>query len=88
MRTAITMMLAFTVLAGCGLIADLRPKPPPAARALASRACAAVAQSRMQDAAANGYETDMQRAVFDESYASCVKNEAGRLVPQDPGISR
>jgi hypothetical protein len=29
----------------------------------------------MTDASLNGYETDMQKAVFDGSYASCVDGE-------------
>jgi hypothetical protein len=80
MRTAMMVLLAFTALAGCSLASNFQPKPAPA-RPLASHACAAVAQQRMEDAAANGYGPDLQKAVFNGSYAACVANAAPRPQP-------
>lgn len=83
MRTARTILLLCTGLAGCGFLADSTPKLA-TPRPLASKECAAVAQERMQDAAANGYETEIQKAIFSGSYASCANWDAAHGMPPNP----
>jgi hypothetical protein len=68
------------VLLGCsspGFIGSKAPNGAPAsASSLAAVAvnahCDDVAKSRAEDAAANGYAHDMQKAVYDGTYADCI----------------
>lgn len=62
------LSLAFIGLGGCETISHRAPE-----RHFLSAKCKLVAQSREQDAAANGYEPDIVAAVFEGTYADCVK---------------
>ena len=64
--------LAWIVLSA-GLAGCAAPAPTQTHAPLASKACSAVAQARMNDAAANNYDAAMQEAVFRGSYEECVR---------------
>ena len=42
--------------------------------------CSMVADQRMRDGAANGYDEPLQRAVFRDTYADCVKWNAAHTI--------
>ena len=77
MRLLITAGM-IACLGGC---ASHDPPPP---RQLASKPCARVAESRMDDARVNGYGERAQNIVFRYSYDECVKWEAKGYQPPAP----
>ena len=62
---------------GC---ADSDPPPP----RLASKPCAKVAESRLDDARVNGYGEKAQRDAFRYGYSECVRWEAKGYEPASP----
>jgi hypothetical protein len=65
-------------LSGCGSIpwlgSDNSDRPPAGAQRNGS--CAAIAEQRAQDARYNNYDRDMQRRIYDYTYAECVAGKA------------
>jgi hypothetical protein len=64
----------FIWLSGCGSIpglgsdhADRRP-----ADAQRGNSCTTIAEQRAQDAAYNNYDRDMQKRIYDYTYAECM----------------
>jgi hypothetical protein len=51
---------------------------------LASKRCAKVAEDRTMDGRVNGYDEQLQQAVFRDTYADCVKWEARGFRPVSP----
>ena len=76
MRVIILVAAAFAV-GGCMSSPDQQIHPGPQALT----GCAAVAQDRVNDAAANGYDAVMQEAVYKEAYNSCAGLQVGRKPP-------
>ena len=70
MRILASLLIAST-FSGCASEIAREPIAP----LLSSAKCAAVAQQRMQDAAANGYDGNVLKASFDFTYTDCVKWE-------------
>ena len=73
MRSVVLAIAAFAV-AGCASSggAPIHPAPP------ALTGCAAIAQDRVNDAAANGYDAVMQDVVYKDAYNSCAALEIKR----------
>jgi hypothetical protein len=63
-------MIAIIGLGGCATTIYREPVHHPS-----SGKCAAAAEQRKQDAAANGYDDSLQKIIFDGAYADCVKWE-------------
>ena len=64
----------FLWLSGCSTIPGLgsgNADGPPAG-AQRDNSCATVAEQRAQDGAYNNYDRDMQRRIYDYTYAECV----------------
>jgi hypothetical protein len=74
MLRPVYMTILFLWLSGCGSIPGLgsnnADRPP--AGAQRDNSCATVAEQRAQDAAYNDYDRDMQRRIYDYTYAECV----------------
>lgn len=67
------------LLAAAGCVPD-----DPLAPQLASKPCAKVAESRMTDARANGYDEEAQNIAFRYGYDECVKWQAKGYEPEIP----
>lgn len=59
--------VSIMALGGCSLVNDA-PKPQAEAHPL----CASFASQRVQDAAINGYEGDVLKQIYAQSYQSCA----------------
>ena len=82
MLRSLYITILFLWLSGCssipGLGSNTADRPPADARR--DNSCATVAEQRAQDAAYNNYARDMQRRIYDYSYAACMtaKKNSGR----------
>ncbi|HTF42864.1 MAG TPA: hypothetical protein VK641_03140 [Terriglobales bacterium] len=87
MKFWLVALLGFTV-SGCAM------HQTAAYRGSSTNRCSIVAEQRAQDGALNGYNEDLQRRVFIDTYADCEKQEAAYKIrldlrsltqePQDP----
>jgi hypothetical protein len=68
----VALLAVCLAVAGCAMSASDPPRMP----LQASRKCTDVAQARMNDAAANGYDADDQQTIFRGTYDDCVQWEA------------
>ena len=62
------------VLSGCATQKSAGYRGTPADR------CSMVAQQRMQDGALIGYEEGLQKAIYRDTYADCVKWDAAHAI--------
>jgi hypothetical protein len=60
------------------------PEKPPTPQNLASKPCAQLALTRMEDARANGSDARIQQITFRGTYADCVAWEAKGFEPSTP----
>jgi hypothetical protein len=73
------VLVAGMIACLCGCANDDPPKPK-----LASKPCAAVAQTRMTYAGFNGYDGKDQQIVFRYAYADCMQWRAKGYEPPIP----
>jgi hypothetical protein len=82
MSRPLYISILFLCLSGCGAIPGLESDNAdrPQADVQRDNSCATVAEQRAQDAAYNNYDRDMQRRIYDYTYAECVtaKRKPGR----------
>jgi len=74
-----TPLLFLLLLAAC-TFESARPLSKP----LASVKCATVAQQRMRDSEANGYDQAAQKTSFDYTYNDCVQWDAAHSSASQP----
>ena len=73
-------LISTAILLAAGGCALDDPPPPQ----LASKPCAKVAETRMTDGRANGYDEEAQHIVFRYAYDECVKWQAKGYEPEIP----
>ncbi len=75
----VALMMATSVAASvCAIPLSYGPQHKP----LASRECGGVARQRMDDTAANGYDAELQQAVYLGSYDDWWQRKARATIPQ------
>lgn len=79
MKRLLIAMAAVLSVGGCA-----RTNAFVAPEHLTSKRCAKVAEDRTMDGRVNGYDEQLQQAVFRDTYADCVKWEAKGFRPVSP----
>ena len=70
----VVLAFASAWLAACSIVATDPPAPDPAQ--FPDRHCRSVATARASDANENGYDKDMQRKIFADTYRACITPRA------------
>jgi len=66
-------LVAALMLAGCG--GNVQTE----VRTVGGDHCSQVAAQRAADAAVNGYDRDMQRHIYDDTYRDCIRQRQSQL---------